>query len=174
MLKKAAKPLNAPTGQRIAPQTYQIKASLAPKADASAESASGGNAETAPLEGPTDAVSNEALRLAWKQFADDHMADGPRSLYTTLTAELPEVSGNDIAFKVHNSIQEKDLQEIRGELMEHLRKRLNNVALQLHIERIKEQEVKKEFLSEREKYDRLAAKNPLLDELRKRLDLDLS
>lgn len=125
------------------------------------------------LTGPRQAVSDDALLAAWKRFAEEHVSEGARSLYTTLTAEEPRIEEELIRFKIHNAIQERDLNEMRTELMDYLRKSLNNVGLQLEVERVQEQEVKKEFLSEREKYDRLAAKNPLLDELRKRLDLDL-
>ncbi len=173
LIKKAATPLKAPTGQRAQRQTPSLRAQLeAPKpADAVAEAATEG--EPAVLSGPRETVSQEALIAAWKRFADDHVAEGSRSLYTTLTAEAPVIEAELIRFKIHNAIQERDLNEMRTELMDFLRKTLNNVGLQLEVERVQEQEVKKEFLSEREKYDRLAAKNPLLDELRKRLDLDL-
>lgn len=173
LIKKAATPLTAPTGQRAQRQTPSLRAQLeAPKpAELSAEAAS--DEPDRVLAGPRETVSEEALYLAWKQFADDHVAEGSRSLYTTLTAEQPVIVGELIRFRIHNAIQERDLNEMRTELMDYLRKSLNNVGLQLEVERVQEQEVKKEFLSEREKYDRLVSKNPLLDELRKRLDLDL-
>jgi DNA polymerase-3 subunit gamma/tau len=173
LIKKAATPLAAPTGQRAQRQTPSLKAQLeAPKPAEMPTEAAGNEPERVPA-GPRETVTEEALSLAWKQFADDHVAEGSRSLYTTLTAEQPVIDGEQIRFKIHNAIQERDLTEMRTELMDYLRKSLNNVGLQLEVERVQEQEVKKEFLSEREKYDRLVSKNPLLDELRKRLDLDL-
>lgn len=173
LIKKAATPLKAPTGQRAQRQTPSLKAQLeAPKpADAASEAA--GDELEGDLAATRETVSTEALTRAWRHYADDHVAEGSRSLYTTLTAEQPVIVGELIRFKIHNAIQERDLNEMRTELMDYLRKSLNNVGLQLEVERVQEQEVKKEFLSEREKYDRLASKNPLLDELRKRLDLDL-
>lgn len=120
-------------------------------------------------------VSQEALLLAWRTYANEHVSEGLRSLYATLIAEEPTFDANNdtIRFKIHNTVQERDLNEIRTDLMDFLRKTLRNTFLQLQVERVQEEEVKKEFLSEREKYNRLVAKNPLLDELRKRLDLDL-
>lgn len=174
MLKKAAVPMSGPSGHKVTPQTYQMRSTLAGNDHVVTDDESGREADPhVPLEGPADAVSHEALRTIWLEFAEAHLADRSRSLYTTLTAEIPDIEGNTISFRIHNGIQEKELNDLRGELMEFLRGRLNNVTLQLILERVEHHEVKKEFLSDREKYNRFAAKNPLLEELRKRFNLDL-
>lgn len=86
---------------------------------------------------------------------------------------MPELKDEQIRFAVVNIIQQKDMDEVKAELMEFLRAELRNVRLQLEIALEEKQSVKKEFLSEREKYERMVEQNPLLEELRKRLDLDL-
>lgn len=87
---------------------------------------------------------------------------------------MPELKDEQIRFAVVNIIQQKDMDEVKAELMEFLRAELRNVRLQLEIALEEKQSVKKEFLSEREKYERMVEQNPLLEELRKRLDLDLN
>ena len=87
---------------------------------------------------------------------------------------MPELKDEQIRFAVVNIIQQKDMDEVKAELMEFLRAELRNVRLQLEIVLEEKQSVKKEFLSEREKYERMVEQNPLLEELRKRLDLDLN
>lgn len=98
---------------------------------------------------------------------------GKRSLFATLTLYNPQLEGEQIHFKVANRVQDSDLKEIRAELMEFLRKRLQNFQLQLEVELAKGNEQKLKLLSEKDKYDKMVEKNPLLEELRKRLDLDL-
>lgn len=176
MLKKASEPRATPAGIKVPPQTYQLNSSLETKRSGNAlKTVTESEIESVEvLDGPVEQVSPEALHEAWKKFAEEHVAEGPRSLYTTLLAEIPEIEANNIRFKIVNSIQEKDLSEVKAELLDYLRKQLNNVALTLTVELLKEEGIKKEFLSERQKYDRMAEKNPLLEELRKRLDLDLT
>lgn len=118
-------------------------------------------------------MSPEALEAAWKRFVE-RQADGPASRYATLSASMPELKDEQIRFAVVNIIQQKDMDEVKAELMEFLRAELRNVRLQLEIALEEKQSVKKEFLSEREKYERMVEQNPLLEELRKRLDLDLN
>lgn len=176
MLKKAPSPRSNPANVQLQTDTLQVREMIGQKRAATAPPDAGGaeQAEQKTNEGPRSPVAQEALELAWKTFADQLPEDGPRSLYTTLLGDTPLISGEVISFKMVNAIQEKDLNDIKGALMEFLRNRLNNAALELQTRVEKQQEVKKEFLSEREKYERLSAKNPLLEELRKRLNLDLT
>lgn len=143
------------------------------KASEAEEKGSEEKAEEQALEGPTEALSPADLNAAWKRFVERN-ADGPASRYATLSASLPELDGEQIRFSVVNIIQQKDMDEVKAELMDFLRTELRNVRLQLEIVLKEKKSVKKEFLSEREKYERMVQQNPLLEELRKRLDLDLN
>lgn len=176
MLKKTPKPRTNPAQVPLQTDTVQVNKTLTEKRAAS-EQESNHDDDQASIQrekGPQNEVTQEALELAWRKFADQLPEDGPRSLYTTLVGEKPLIEGHRIHFKLVNAIQEKDLTEIKGALMEFLRAELKNTALELHTKVEKKQEVKKEFLSDREKYERFVAKNPLLEELRQRLKLDVS
>lgn len=180
MLRKAAEPLKAPAGMfqaepvRVAASdSYRLNENLETKRAADVQPTSTENGQPTVIAGPEDAVDHAKLVALWKQYAADQAADGPRSLYTTLVGAEPTIEDNLIRFKVINRIQERDLSECKGTLLESLRASLKNVKLQLSIELDEQQEVRKEFLTEREKYARMAEKNPLLEELRKRFDLDL-
>lgn len=122
---------------------------------------------------PRDAVTIEDLKNAWKLFADAMNEAGKRSLNATLTLFDPSLEGETIHFKVANRVQEEDLKVIRAEMMDFIRKRLNNHHLQLQVHLAETGEQKLTFLSERDKYEQMVKKNPALEELRKRLDLDL-
>ena len=61
-------------------------------------------------------------------------------------------------------------------MLNHLRKELRNAALELSIEITASNEGERDavtYFSEKERYQKMVEKNPTLDELRKRLDLDL-
>ncbi len=180
MLRKAAEPLKAPAGlfqtepvRVAASDSYRLNENLEQKRAADVQAIATEEGQPVASTGPEEAVDLAKLIAFWKQYAEDHAADGPRSLYTTLVGAEPSIEDNLIRFKVINRIQERDLSECKGALLESLRASLNNVKLQLSIELEEQQEVRKEFLTEREKYARMAEKNPLLEELRKRFDLDL-
>lgn len=176
MLKKAPEPRTSPANVELNTDTFQVRRMLDQKRTPPTHVDGSANEGTsATLEDrPRTPVTQEALEKVWRTFADQLPEDGPRSLYTTLIGDKPVIEGEVISFKMVNAIQEKDLGEIKGDLMEFLRTQLQNKALELRTSVEKKKEVKREFLSEREKYERLVAKNPLLEELRKRLNLDLT
>jgi len=80
-----------------------------------------------------------------------------------------------IQIKLLNRVQEEQIKEVRVQLLEYLRGALKNdfIELNLHVPAAAESEVSSQFLTERERYDVFVDKNPHLDTLRKRLDLDL-
>lgn len=122
---------------------------------------------------PAEPVTEEELIDAWKLYAETVNASGRRSLFATLSSETPRLDGLTIQFKIANVVQEKDMELARGELMEFIRTRLQNFKLELEVHLNQEIAAKMKFLTERDKYDQMVEKNPLLEELRKRLDLDL-
>ena len=80
-----------------------------------------------------------------------------------------------VKFKVKNALQEEQLNSERAGLLFHLRQFVKCADLELKIELEKsEDDSPKMFLTDKEKYEKMVEKNPALDELRKRLDLDLA
>lgn len=180
LLRKAAQPLKAPAGlfetdpiRVAASDSYRLNENLERERAVQAEPDKQDDSESNAVIGPEEAVDETALVAAWRAYAEAQSVDGPRRVYTTLLGAEPRIEGNLIRFKVINRYQERDLSECKGALLESLRAALNNTKLQLSIEVEEQHDAPIEFLTERAKYDRMVAKNPLLDELRKRLDLDL-
>ncbi|NNE55566.1 MAG: hypothetical protein HKN32_06070, partial [Flavobacteriales bacterium] len=120
-----------------------------------------------------DDFSNEEFVAAWKDFAKIQMEKDLMSLYTTLTAELPSCNDREIVLKVTNSVQQMDVDNVRGELMEFLRNRLNNGQLQLKTILVKDDSTKLKYYTDKDKFDAMKEKNPSLEYFRKRLNLDL-
>ena len=65
-----------------------------------------------------------------------------------------------------------ELERAKGPVIKYLRKRLNNSYVDLEID-VNEAVAKKYAFTGREKFDKMAEKNPMLEKLRKTFDLDI-
>ena len=121
-------------------------------------------------------VTIEKIQVAWDQYVDVHRKAKRVSLVSTLTMCELELKGNVVAFNVLNALQEVQLNDERTDLLFHLRKNVKNALIELSIQVIPSEEgddEPKTFLTDKERYVDMVKKNPSLDDLRKRLDLDL-
>ena len=110
----------------------------------------------------------EQLKKVWGDYAETRkkfQAD-----YHLLTQGY-ELDGTQITLHLHSHVQESMLNAMRIELSSFLRERLKNNSITL-IGTIVEQEARKVIYTNREKFDYLVERNPLLKELKDRLGLD--
>lgn len=128
-------------------------------------------AETAPDSRVQSAFSAEQLNLLWRNYLLQFKDKGLLNECLILDREI---SLNDftIGIRLDNVIQEDHLNSFKMDLLEYLRRNLNNNLVTINIEIKQEDEIKKLYTS-KEKYLHLADKYPLLDELRLRLGLEL-
>ena len=121
-------------------------------------------------------VTLEKVKAAWNLFVEGHKEAKRVSLVSTLTMCEIELKGNLVTFHVLNALQEVQLNDERTDLLFHLRKTVKNTLIELSIHILPEadgQDIVKVFLSDKERYVEMVKKNPSLDALRKKLDLDL-
>lgn len=121
-------------------------------------------------------VTIEKIKAAWDLFIDIHKKSKRVSLVSTLTMCKLELKGNVVIFNVLNALQEVQLNDERTDLLFHLRKNVKNSLIELSIKIIPSEDgddAPKTFLTDKERYMDMVKKNPSLDDLRKRLDLDL-
>ncbi|MCX6275230.1 MAG: DNA polymerase III subunit gamma/tau [Bacteroidetes bacterium] len=114
------------------------------------------------------------LHLAWNDFAGTLQADGRFTLHTALTKRKPELNDNyNVHFSLDNGAVEKDVNEIKQELLTYIRKRLNNgkIALTTTIDR--DLSKGKTPYTPKEKFEHMAVKNPALLHLKKQMDLEI-
>ncbi|MGY8918424.1 MAG: DNA polymerase III subunit gamma/tau [Flavobacteriales bacterium] len=124
----------------------------------------------------SEEVTIDKVKAAWDLFVEGHRIAKRVSLVSTLTMCELDLKDNVVVFNVLNSLQEEQLNDERADLLFHLRKTVKNALLELSIEIIKSEDGNDEpkvFLTDKERYMEMIKKNPNLDELRKRLDLDL-
>ncbi|HMN06349.1 MAG TPA: DNA polymerase III subunit gamma/tau [Flavobacteriales bacterium] len=117
---------------------------------------------------------NQALLLrAWGDYANRLKAQGKSSLYATLTAYQPVVTGpRSISFTIVNAVQEGYMREEKPTLLGHLRRELDIPALELTVELQEATQTKPRYTA-KDRFMIMAEKNPALFKLREDLDLDL-
>ena len=122
----------------------------------------------------SDKVDEAGVRKAWDAFVQRLRDEDRISVVATMAQEKPSLQGLVVTFPVHNPLQREQVDDLKTEMLVHLKTTLKNAGLQLKVE-MKETpaDEKKAFLSDRERYDMMVEKNPQLDKLRQALDLDL-
>ena len=115
--------------------------------------------------------TQEQLAEKWKEFLEK-MADRP-SLCSALS-NVPEISnGNKLLLKIGNSVQEEDIRLIKPEMISWLRKVLRNAGIELTTT-IGKIESERMIFSDSEKLQMMMQKNPELNELKQKFNLDFS
>ena len=112
--------------------------------------------------------THEQLKTHWRNFAATR--DSPsEGLILSRDFELQQ---RTILLRLDNQTQLTQLAEFKHELLEYLRKQLHNSQVQLQAE-VSVQEKKRMVYTNREKFEYLAEKHPLLNDLRTQLGLDV-
>ena len=130
-------------------------------------------ASTQQASGPSNAFSQATLEKAWSEFATSIEKESV-NLYVTLTSRTPELKDNFlVVFLVDNAIQADDIHERKRELLGFLRKELNNASINLEVE-VSETVIEKRAYTPVEKFQKLTEKNPAMQSLKQKLDLDFN
>ncbi len=120
-------------------------------------------------------VTAEAVKKAWEAFIVVVEKEGQFNLLTTLKATTFSFDASTITLTVLNRLQTEQIREVQLRLNHYFADELENDTLSLVVElaEVETSNAAAEFMNDRERYDEMVKKNPKLDELRKRLDLDL-
>ncbi len=82
-----------------------------------------------------------------------------------------DLNGSIVTVALANTVEEPLLQSMMTDLVTYLRNRLSNPTIKVESV-MKEMDVKKMAYTNKEKFDLLVGKNPMLKELKDRLGLD--
>ncbi len=110
----------------------------------------------------------EQLQQAWNEFAEQRKKF--QAEYQLLNQPFELLPSNKIILHIHNPVQETMLANFKTDLT-YIRDRLKNQSIQV-VGELREAEQRKVIYTNREKFDYLVQKNPLLRELKDRLGLD--
>jgi len=115
--------------------------------------------------------TEEQLIQRWKEFVEK-MADRP-SLCSALSTVPEIIEDYKLVLRIGNSVQEEDIRLIKPELISYLRKTLRNARIELST-RLERMETERSMFSDSEKMQMMMQKNPLLNELKQRFNLDFT
>ncbi len=118
-----------------------------------------------------DSYTEEQLRAAWEAFSDKAKAEGRDSEYAVLKQDIRLTDNDIIIITFTNSVKIMILDKFRSDLITYLKSTLNNRNIKLETELI-EEDVSKIPYTNGEKFEYLAEKKPILNELKNRLGLD--
>jgi hypothetical protein len=125
------------------------------------------------IKGPVNSFTKEQFQSAWNTLAQDIKSQGKDSLYITLTKRPPVVDEEyKIILIIDNKTQEQSLEREKQTMLEYLRAALNNYAIVIDA-RIEESNDDAFLYTTKDKFKKLAEKNPHLLMLQKRLNLDI-
>jgi DNA polymerase-3 subunit gamma/tau len=113
-------------------------------------------------------LTDEQLRAAWSDYAQ--LKKNQVAEFHLLNRTV-DVQGTTVTVALANSIEEPLLQTILPDLLTYLRSRLSNSSIKVETV-LRKEDVKKIAYTNKEKFDLLAEKNPMLRELKERLGLD--
>lgn len=147
---------------KTVPRTPQLTSFL--KGDAKIDSGSNIASETILSETFTE----QQLRDAWNAFAEQRKK--LQAEYQLLSQPWT-IDGNAIVIELLSPVHETLLDNIKSELTAFLREQVRNSSLQV-TGRLVDTGEQKIIYTNREKFDFLAEKNPILKELKDRLGLD--
>ncbi|RYE59127.1 MAG: hypothetical protein EOP48_01895 [Sphingobacteriales bacterium] len=117
--------------------------------------------------------SFEELMEAWNEYAEKAKENGKINIYTLLTTEKPFIEfPPEVIVNLESKYQDDMLREEMVNFMNFLRPKLRNYDINITT-RISERKASKKLYTSTEKYQYLVEKNPKLEELRKKFDLEL-
>ena len=122
---------------------------------------------------PKEVFTEEAMQVLWAEFIEIIDAKGQKIMASNLHADVPKLKNETIIWiELPNETMKKEIEREQYDLMEFLKKKLNNYFITLEIS-VNEETAKKFVFTPEEKYEKLREKNPVIDLLRKEFDLDL-
>ncbi|WP_100611656.1 DNA polymerase III subunit gamma/tau [Confluentibacter lentus] len=121
---------------------------------------------------PKDHFTEQVLIIFWNQYVSELQNNGKHNLASILSIDTPKLVGTTIHLEFPNATNKVELERQQYDLMLFLRKSLNNYSIDLSIT-VNEEKEKQYAYSTLEKFEKLKAKNPNIDILRKTFDLDI-
>jgi DNA polymerase-3 subunit gamma/tau len=167
----------APTGKiTLSPNTNSKISSLIPSLTDLERIANGEDSdEPKYINGEAkEPFTYEQLMLYWNQYANKTKEDGKINVYTIMTASEPLLeTPEEITVHVEHKIQEGQLQDEMIDLLNFLRPRLKNFNVSIQCKQVTRAVVNRLYTNV-ERYQYLVDKNPKLEEMRKRFNLDVN
>lgn len=117
-------------------------------------------------------VTTQQVLDSIKNYADFKMSSGARQIGTTLNTAKTSFNNHTITIQIQNESQKEQLQSIKQNFLDELRKSLQNNLIKLEIELIESNAPIKAYKPS-DIFKEMVEKNPILLELKKSFDLEI-
>ena len=117
-------------------------------------------------------VTQELLEQYWNNYAKKMTVNGARNMVALLGLDIPRLKNKtEIHLIVQNDTNKLELEKNSKSLMQYLREHLRNdhINLQVHVDT---KEEKKFVYTNKDKYEELSKKNPIIDDFKKSFGLE--
>ncbi|WP_452222815.1 DNA polymerase III subunit gamma/tau [Lacinutrix chionoecetis] len=121
---------------------------------------------------PKEPFTQDELTETWNTYISRIEAEGKMNLAAILSIDKPTLKDTTIHLTFPNATNKVEVERQSFDLLQYLRKTLQNYDISLAIE-VNEEMQKKFAYTPEEKYEKLKEKNPNIELLRKTFDLDL-
>jgi DNA polymerase-3 subunit gamma/tau len=164
----------SPPGRKIPSRSRSIKNALNGNDQAPAEPELPSESTETENEIVSDYFTTEELIDAWNEFAEKIKSDRPR-MYSTLKGYQPIRKDDQvIELILDNTVQQEEFQrDIKQDLLDYLKEKLNNHLISLTSSVKSEIEKKSILYTSRDKFEHMLKKNPDLGKLKQEFNLDL-
>lgn len=125
------------------------------------------------VELPNNSFTQQDLEKHWKSYQENKNKQREQNLASLFQLSTPKITAeSQIEYAVPSPLNKVELEREFVYFLPYLREALNNHSFKITIV-VKESEEKNFIYTPEEKYNRLREINPVIDQLRKELDLDL-
>ena len=164
-IKKEVREAAVPTGQ-VRSTTLSIKQMLNP-VHASEE-------HVDPNSLPYEPYSFDDIKLAWHSFAHEVKEQGKESVYAALKRRDPRIRGeHHYVMEVDSAVMIDIIYPILNDFTKYIRRRVKNYHVMIELEVTAQEDEHIEHLTGKDKFQRLARKNPSLHRLKSVFNLDI-
>jgi len=127
-----------------------------------------------PVPAVAKSFTPEELFRAWNDFGALLNTQGKMAMSAAMLKRPPEIrNGHELVFILDHAALEKELAEVRFDILAYLRSTLSNPSIQLNSMVSKPSGEERKAYTPQEKFKRMAEKNPAIHELKDQLGLDI-
>ena len=117
-------------------------------------------------------ISQQKFEELWMEYMNSIKESSP-SLYATLTKNKPILRENIIDIKIDNKVQETEIKGKKGEVLDFIRSKTGNYALQIDTQVIASENISDIAYTDNDKFKKMAEKNPEIIKLKNDLNLEI-
>lgn len=121
---------------------------------------------------PTEAYTSHQFIEAWDAYIEELIQKGKKIQAANLTLNRPQIKENIIHIEVPSDTSKSEILSQKDELLNFIHRKLRNFSIDLQVE-VKAEEFKQRYsFTPKDKYEKLRAENPVIEELIQVFDLD--